>query len=149
MAKDQIGFLVGVVVLCILFVSISRRRENFLHNLRSMVVSGVVGFGVYFWLGGVGWEPPEAFVAGLFAAVITDRVLPGRSRYIPRRERRKAIADHEAETGERFNRRIHELDHQIPFSKGGSNTADNLRVVRRRENRAKGARSSWWDILGR
>lgn len=35
----------------------------------------------------------------------------------------------------------YEVDHKVPLSKGGSNGESNLRVVTRKANRTKGARS--------
>ncbi len=70
-------------------------------------------------------------------------------RYIPRSVRRKVIKRFESATGQKYNSRDLEIDHVVPFSKGGSSTEDNLRVIPRRENRAKGAKSPWWDLPGR
>lgn len=85
----------------------------------------------------------------IVAALIVDRWMPGRSRYIPASVRRRKIAEHELRTGKKFNPRKHELDHEVAFSKGGSHTEDNLRVVEKSKNRSKGAKSPWWDLLGR
>jgi hypothetical protein len=86
-----------------------------------------------------------AIIAGVF---VGNRTYPRRSRYIPKRERRRAIARFEL-SGERYNSRKHEIDHVIPHSRGGVNTADNLRVIARERNRAKSAKSPWWDLLGK
>jgi hypothetical protein len=44
-------------------------------------------------------------------------------------------------TGKKFNPRKHELDHEIAFSKGGSHTAENPRVLEKKRNRSNGAES--------
>jgi CRISPR/Cas system Type II protein with McrA/HNH and RuvC-like nuclease domain len=72
-----------------------------------------------------------------------------RSRYTPARNKRIAKAKFELETGEKFNPRKHEYDHEVPFSRGGSHTTDNIRVVDKKLNRSKGNRTPWWDVLGK
>jgi hypothetical protein len=61
-----------------------------------------------------------------------------RSRYIPTQTRRAVIK--RDLKGERFDPRLHHIDHVWPFSKGGSNTSDNLRVIGKEENLRKGAK---------
>lgn len=51
--------------------------------------------------------------------------------------KRKVITDYERKTGKKYNSREVEID-QWAFSRGGSNTADNLRVISKAENRRKG-----------
>ena len=45
-----------------------------------------------------------------------------------------------AERGRRYSGRDMDIDHIWPYSRGGSNTEDNLRVVERSRNRRKGAK---------
>jgi hypothetical protein len=61
-----------------------------------------------------------------------------RSRKIPVRTRRAVIEGHEAVTGRPFDPTVEEIDHMLPFKKGGGHTKDNLWVVARKVNRAKG-----------
>jgi hypothetical protein len=61
-----------------------------------------------------------------------------RSRWIPAATRRRVIEKWERKTGKTFDSTIYELDHKIPFAKGGWHTLDNLRVVKRNVNRKKG-----------
>jgi hypothetical protein len=61
-----------------------------------------------------------------------------RSRKIPVRTRRAVIEWHEAVTGRLFDPTVEEIDHMLPFNKGGGHTKDNLWVVPRKINRAKG-----------
>lgn len=87
-----------------------------------------------------------ALVVGL---VVAEKARPRKqSRYIPRRERRRAIARYER-SGRRYDPTRHHLDHVVPHSRGGSNTADNLRVIDGEENLAKSDHSPWWDIFTR
>lgn len=142
-------YLIIAVVLFFLLVSIRRRREAIRHALRRAIIVEAVYFGVVFILVQAGRTPLEALLAGIVAGLVVNQTLPGRKRYIPASVRRKARAEFELRTGEKFNPRKHEYDHEIAFSKGGSSTEDNVRVVEKRKNRAKGTKSPWWDLLGR
>lgn len=51
-----------------------------------------------------------------------------------RAARNKARADHGLKKGD-----SREVDHKVPLSKGGSNSASNTRVISRTANRHKGA----------
>ena len=42
--------------------------------------------------------------------------------------------------GERFDPNLHDVDHIVPFSKGGDHSEANLRVLSRSENRRRGAK---------
>ena len=42
--------------------------------------------------------------------------------------------------GEKFDPKKHHVDHVWPFSRGGSHTADNLRVIEKKKNLRKGAK---------
>jgi hypothetical protein len=93
-------------------------------------------------------QPGVAVLLGLVGGYVAAQFVPARSRHIPARAKRKVIAEFEANTGQKYNSRKHELDHRWPHSRGGSNTADNLRVVSRTVNRRKGAKrpkpSDWF-----
>lgn len=68
-----------------------------------------------------------------FAAQSTER-----SRTIPKATRR-AVIERDLK-GEKFDPERHHIDHVWPFSKGGSHTTDNLRVVEKKTNLQKGAK---------
>lgn len=148
-ADQPLLYVIIAVVLFFLLVSIRRRREGIHHALRRAIIVEAVYFGVVLILVQAGRTPLEALLAGIVAALIVNQTLPGRSRYIPASVKRQARAEFELRTGKKFNPRKHEYDHEIAFSKGGSNTEDNIRVVEKRRNRAKGGKSPWWDLLGR
>jgi HNH endonuclease len=93
-------------------------------------------------------EPPKALLlAFVVALLLSDKFRPRHSRYISRRDRRKAIAEFER-SGERYDSKKHEIDHVVPYSRGGGNTADNLKVIAKAKNRAKSDRPPWWDVFG-
>ncbi len=147
----------AIAIVFAFVVSIHRRREAIRHKFRVLIGHFVIPLGAYFaaadYLAQAGRPTLESIAIGLavagFFVVLADRTIPRRrSRHVPRIERRKAIARFERGTGERYDPRLYDIDHVVPFSRGGSNTADNLRVVSRSKNRSKGARSPWWDLLG-
>ncbi|HVU19145.1 MAG TPA: HNH endonuclease signature motif containing protein [Rhizomicrobium sp.] len=78
---------------------------------------------------------PLSAVIGLLVAILTTEE---RSRHIPAHVRRAVIA--RDLKGEPFDSTKHHIDHIVPFSRGGSHTTDNLRVVRKRDNLRKGKR---------
>jgi len=138
-----------VPLLLVLAPGIWRRRESIRFRLRIILVGEFAYLLITLCLVKIGWSTPQSVVCGCLAGGLVVALQRGRKRYIPRSERRKAIARFEYKTGHKYNPRIHDLDHTVPFAKGGSNTADNLRVVERDKNRAKGAKSPWWDLIGR
>ncbi len=144
-AQDWI--VVGIVIA--LLYAIRLRREAIRYALRRLILMCAACFGVIAYLQKNGSTSEVVLFGGLIAAVIVDAFIPKRSRHIPKSERRKVVRDFESRTGQKYDPRLHDLDHTIPFSRGGSNTPDNLRVTTRRENRSKGAKSPWWDLLGR
>jgi hypothetical protein len=149
LADQHLLPIIAGVIFFFFLVSIRRRREAIRHALRRAIIVEATYFGLFYILVQIGRTPLEGLLAGIAAALILNQMMPGRSRHIPTSVRRRKIAEFELRTGEKFNPRKHELDHEIAFSKGGSHTEDNLRVVEKRKNRSKGAKSPWWDLLGR
>ncbi len=141
--------LVAIFVLVLLAVSIRRRRENFLHNLRVLMVSGLAGLLTYTLANGAGWNQNQAAVTAFLVAALALLLAPRRSRRIPAHVKRRVISRWQAETGMKYNSRRWEIDHIVPFSQGGSNTEDNLRVISKKRNRSKGGKPPNWDLLGR
>jgi len=81
----------------------------------------------------------EAIIAGVVALICFVRFQSRkRSRNIPQATRRAVIA--RDLKGERFDPRRHQIDHVWPFSRGGSHTRDNLRVIAKKKNLRKGAK---------
>ena len=119
------------------------------HNLRHLVAAGAVGALTLFVAEQVEAIRNVAPLISVMAALLVYATRPRRGRYTRASVKRQKIAEWQLRTGKKFNPRTHELDHIVPFSQGGSHTADNLEVVEKKRNRSKGARSEWWDLLGR
>jgi hypothetical protein len=140
--------IVGAVGFALL-LGIYRRRERYVYKFKlilSMEIAYLAGVVISAYLGRKEMEP---ILWGLLAAFVVFIRTKPRSRHISAAVRRKKEAEFVLRTGKKFNPRKHELDHEVAFSKGGSNTEDNLRVVEKGKNRSKGSRSPWWDLLGR
>ncbi len=141
--------VVVIIVVLILLVNLRARREHLRHELSRLLRSAAVA-AIAYGIAIYAQAPPSTALAvtALFGA-IAFTTWPKRSRYPRAAARRRTIAKWELETGKKFNPRRHEVDHTIPFAQGGSNTEDNLQVVEKSVNRSKGARSPFWDLLGR
>jgi hypothetical protein len=143
-AADQTRVLYivcGFVALIFLW----RRREALAHAVRGTLIAlacAILAF-ILLWKGGLSLL--EAYVAALVIGVLVRRIQPERSRHVSARVKRQAIAKWERKTGETFNRRIHELDHVHPHSRGGGNAEDNIQVLPKKKNRSKGAKVGWRD----
>ena len=87
-----------------------------------------------------GIQPGPAILAALVCGWLAAQMVPARSRYIPTHVKRKVIGEYEARTSKKYKAREVEVDHVWPFARGGSHTADNLRVIPKAKNRRKGAR---------
>src|SRR5260370_14951677 len=148
-ADQQLLKIIAGVVIFFLLVSIRRRREAIRHRIRRVIVVEAAYLGVVYLMAQTGRTGIESLLGGIVAALIVNQTMPGRSRHIPASVRRRKIAGYELRTGKKFNPRKHELDHEVAFSKGGSHTEDNERVIEKRKNRSKSAKSPWWDLLGR
>lgn len=145
----QVYVIAGAVGFALLLVSISRRREYYAYKFKlilSMEIAYIAGVFITAYLGRRELEP---ILWGLLAALVVFIRTKPCSRHISAAVRRRKEAEFVLRTGKKFNPRRHELDHEVAFSKGGSNTEDNLRVVEKRKNRSKGDKSPWWDLLGR
>lgn len=147
MSSDSWLTLIIAAFVYMVFLSIWRHREGIMHKISRILVYLLITSGIIYLLKGEN-DIRIIIVAITIGLAASHFLIPERSRYIPKSVRRKIIADYEYKTG-RKKRKSDEIDHIIPLSKGGSNTPDNLRVVTRKKNRSKGAKSPWWDLLGR
>jgi hypothetical protein len=93
----------------------------------------------------------ESVLFGVLLGIAAGFVLvrpPERSRRIPSYVRMAVIA--RDLKGAPFDPTIHHIDHIVPFSKGGDNSVQNLRVVPKAYNLRRGARMpGFLDLLGR
>jgi hypothetical protein len=141
---DWIIFIVGAVVCLYWMRALRLARQGarlFLRNLASailvfcvvMVILSAIRLQTRF-------QPSqEQIIAGFVALVFFGR-LQGkkRTRYIPKATRR-AVIERDL-MGAQFDPEKHHIDHVWPFSRGGSHTTDNLRVIEKKRNLRKGAK---------
>ncbi len=144
MAPDQTNTLY-IIAGFVAFVFLYRRREAVAHATRGVVIACLCAAAAYFLLWKSGLSPAAAYITALVIGVLIRRAEPRRSRYISARAKRQAIAKFEKETGETFNKRIHEFDHVLAHSRGGGNAEDNIQVLTKKKNRSKGAKRHWRD----
>jgi hypothetical protein len=141
---DWIIFIVGAAVCLYWLRALRLAREGARLILRNLAKAVLVFCAMMMILTGfrlqTHFQPPqEQVIAGIVALVFLGRFQSRkRSRYISKATRRAVIA--RDLKGERFDSEKHHIDHVWPFSKGGSHTADNLRVVEKKKNLQKGAK---------
>jgi hypothetical protein len=83
--------------------------------------------------------PQELVIAGFVTLLFFGRwQSKRRSRRIPKSVKR-AVIERDLK-GEKFDPERHHIDHVWPFSRGGSHTTDNLRVIEKKRNLQKGAK---------
>lgn len=128
-----------IVASFVAFVCLYRRREAVAHMVRGTIVACIGAAAVFFFLWKAGLPPLDAYIVALVFGILIRRAQPRRSRYIPARVRRQVIARWERESGQSFNKRVHELDHVLAHSRGGGNMEENLQVLTKKQNRSKGA----------
>jgi hypothetical protein len=148
-SNQQLLIFIGILAAVPVLLGIRRRREGIHYRLRKVIIVEGIYLGLAYLMLRNGQPPLECILAGLVAAFVVNSFIKPRSRYISASVKRKARAEFELKTGTKFNPRKHEYDHEVPFSRGGSHTTDNVRVVERNKNRSKGAKSAWWDVLGK
>jgi hypothetical protein len=81
----------------------------------------------------------KAALIAWFCAAIAIAAVKRRSRHVRASVKRYVIGRDLKDI--QYDPKAHHIDHVWPFSRGGSSTADNLRVVPRTSNLRKGARS--------
>src|SRR5437879_692845 len=125
--------LVYIVVGFIAFAFLWKRREAIAYTVQRVAIALICVAIAFFLLQKAGLAPLPAYIVALVIGVLIRRAEPPRSRRVRARVKRQAIAKFEKETGKQFNRRIHELDHILPHSRGGGNAEDNIQVLSRRK----------------
>jgi ABC-type nickel/cobalt efflux system permease component RcnA len=149
MSQQILILFVSILAAFPILLGIRRRREGIRHKLKQVIVVEGIYLGLTYIMVRNGQPLMESILAGLVAAFVVNSFIKPRRRYVPASVKRKARAEFELKTGAKFNSKKHEYDHKVPFSRGGSHTADNVRIVDKKTNRSKGTRSTWWDVLGK
>jgi hypothetical protein len=144
MTPDQTRALY-IVAGIVAFAFLYRRREAIAHAIRGTIIAAACAGVAFYLLWKAGLSPMAAYISALVVGVLIRRGEPRRSRYVSARAKRQTIANFEKKTGKTFNRRIHEIDHKLPHSRGGGNAEDNLQVLTKKKNRSKGAKWPWRD----
>ena len=141
---DWIIFVIGAAVCLYWLRALRLAREGarlFLRNLAraALVFCLLIVILPAFRLKTHFQPPQEQVIAGVMALIFFVRWQGAkRSRYIPKATRRAVIA--RDLKGEKFDPQKHHVDHVWPFARGGSHTADNLRVLEKKKNLQKGAK---------
>jgi hypothetical protein len=144
LTADWTIFIVGVVVCLYWLRALRLARQGarlFLRNLLKAIVvfCALLATLTAFRLQTHLQPSQEQIIAGFGALIFFGRgQSKRRSRYIPKATRR-AVIERDLK-GEKFDPEKHHVDHVWPFSRGGSHTADNLRVIGKKKNLRKGAK---------
>jgi hypothetical protein len=142
-SADWIVFIVGALVCLYWLRALRLAREGarlFLRNLLKAVVvfcfCMVILIATQVQTNLVPTQ--EQVIAGFVALVFFTKFQSRkRSRYISTSVKRVVIA---RDLKEEYDSAKHHIDHVWPFSKGGSHTTDNLRVIEKKKNLKKGAK---------
>ncbi len=127
--NSRILYLIAAVAVFLVLVSLRRRREAIRHAMRRVFFAEAAYLLVVYLMVQAGRTALEAILAGVLSGFVVNQMTPSRSRHVPATVRRRKIAEYELRSGKKFNPRKHELDHEVPFSRGGSHTEDNLVVT--------------------
>jgi CRISPR/Cas system Type II protein with McrA/HNH and RuvC-like nuclease domain len=139
---DWFIFVVGAVVCLYWLRALRLAREGarlFLRNvIRAVMVFSFIMVGLVALRLQTHLLPSqEQIIAGFVTVIFFGRwQSKKRSRSIPQATRRAVIK--RDLKGEAFDSEKHHIDHVWPFSRGGSHTTDNLRVIERKKNLRKG-----------
>lgn len=148
MTANQIAWAIIGAVGFALLLSISRRREYFVYKLKQILKMEAAYVIAAFVAVELGRRQLEPILWGLLAGFLVFIRTKPQSRHIPASVRRKKEAEFVLKTGKKFDRKKYELDHEVPWADGGGHHESNIRVVEKKRNRSKGAKSPWWDLLG-
>jgi hypothetical protein len=119
-----------------------RSGELWRFKVRRFALACLVYGGTLFFMPSLGYSIYESALFGWFCGLSMAFIMvpkPSRKRYIPKALRREVIARFEQKGG-KFDPQRHELDHIVPFSKGGDHSLTNLRVIEKSINRSRGSK---------
>jgi len=134
----MVGALIGLGLAVALKV-IYAMRQGLWWWVRALGKSAVVYIVATVLFGAFSDLRRHASTLGICAACCSIAFARPRSRHIPNGVKRKVIERHLQGDAD-YNPKEHHIDHIWPHSRGGSNSADNLRVIPRVENLRKGAK---------
>ncbi len=137
---DWAILIVGSLIVLYCLKAIRLSRDAVRQAIRLFIGGFLLGL-VYYTAHGraVGNTPQgDGLLLGLLALVFVPR--RKRSRYIPAAVKREVIARDFRGREHEYDSKRHHIDHKWPHSKGGGNTADNLRAITREQNQKKGAK---------
>lgn len=138
---DWIVFVGGVLVCLYWLRALRLAREGARLFLRNLAFAVLAFIGFQFILAGIQVPQNNAVVLSGFAALVVFSVRKQRfrrSRYISKSVKRAIIARDLQD--EEYDPEKHHIDHVWPFSRGGSHTSDNLRVIEKKRNLKKSAK---------
>ena len=139
-ATDVLKVLLAAVVLFYVILPSWAAREGIAWSIKRGTIAVIASVLVYQIAVSRGTQPIGAVFAALICGAAAAQLVPARSRHIPTHVKRKVIGEYEARTGKKYKPREVEVDHIMPFVRGGSHTEDNLRVIPKAKNRQKAAK---------
>jgi hypothetical protein len=138
---DWVILAVSVVVCLYWLRALRLAREGARLFLRNLTIAGLSFIGFRLLLSQTHATQNNVIVVSGFGALVVFGMCKKRfkrSRYYSRATKRAVIA--RDLKGAAYDSTKYHIDHRWPFSKGGSNTADNLRVILKEKNLKKGAK---------
>lgn len=138
---DWIILVVGALVCLYWLRALRLAREGARLFLRNLAFAILAFIGCDLLLSGGKVPNQNAVVLSGFVGLIVFGARNQRfrrSRYIPKSVKRAVIA--RDLKGDEYDSTKHHIDHVWPFSRGGSHTSDNLRVLEKKKNLKKGAK---------
>ena len=146
--------IVGVGILAWYVYQIaSRKREWLRYKARQMLVSLIAYVVGVYVLAQQHIPGPEVVVVSALIGLAFGNLLvapPRGGRRIPKTIRQQVIARDLTSKGPKWDPSKYHIDHTVPFSRGGDNSLQNLRVVEKEKNLRKGGKMpSFWDFLRR
>jgi HNH endonuclease len=120
-------------------------REGLRHRLSNLLPAMVAYVAAMAYFGQQHYPIWFVLVAVAIGLVVFQLTATKRSRRTPAQHRRIAIS--RGYKGKPYNSSKHHIDHIVPFSRGGSHSADNLRVIPKKQNLSKGRkRPGAWEL---
>jgi hypothetical protein len=136
-----VGILIAAPKLYYILQVGRRKKDDLGFRTRRAAIALLCYVGGFLVLNKMGYRPLESLAFSFFFGIAIGFIFvkpPKRSRIIPAHIKR-AVIERDLK-GERFDSRLHHLDHIVLYSKGGDNSVRNLRVIPKTDNLRRGAR---------